>query len=128
MQATVTQDIGVAGPRWNDATRVLSFGSVNSREGKRRRLLLIARGSHCKEVRFRLIDVAPKMVHVELGETTPIGNGLATQTTLWIEIPKGSPSASYLGPEPSAMGEITLGTNYPQIPQLHIRVAFAVSE
>jgi hypothetical protein len=48
------------------------------------------------------------------------------QTPLTIELPRGLPGMTYLGTEPGECGEITLSTSHPLVPELKLRVRFAI--
>jgi hypothetical protein len=123
---TVVGDISIAGPGWNDQNAVLTLGTLSSREETVWRLLLVVRGPYSKEVQFTLIRTVPDLIEVDqqaLTQTTPIGDGTVTQTPLVIRIPEGSRPVNCLG---SKLGEILIGTSHPDIPELPIRVRFAV--
>ena len=102
------------------------MGTVDGRQGAQRRLLLIARGPHRKEVEFKPVRRIPDLLKVEVGKTTEINRGKATQTPLLIEIPIGSPRANYLGSEQAELGRIILQTNHPEVPEICIRIRFAI--
>ena len=123
---TVGSEISIVGRGWDDRAGVLSLGTVSSQEGAQRQLILLVHGPHRKEVDFRLVHSVPDLLKVKPGETTPIGEGLVTQTLLIIQIPTGSRPANHLGSRQGRLGEILIETNHPQVPQLRIRVSFAV--
>ena len=126
---TVVGDISIVGPGWDSKNGVLALGTISGREGIQRRLLLVTRGPHSREIQFTLLKTNPDLLEVdeeELKKTSKIASGSATpvtQTPLIIRIPKGSRPANYLGTE---FGEILINTSHPDIPQLRIRVRFAV--
>ena len=126
---TVVGDVSIVGPGWDDKNGVLALDTVSSREGIQRRLLLITRGPHSREIQFTLLKTDPDLLEVdeeELKKTSKIDSGSATpvtQTPLIIRIPKGSRPANYLG---TKFGEILIKTSHPDIPRLRIRVRFAV--
>jgi hypothetical protein len=126
LQGLVVGDISIVGPRWHADKGVLALNSVSGQEGGRWRLTILTRGPHRKEVKFKPVRVEPDLLKVELGETIPINDGVVMQTSLVIEIPKGSRPANYLGTVQSPAGRITIETNHPKAPRLEIRVAFAV--
>ncbi len=128
VQGSVTSDVSIAGPDWDDEHGVLNLGTVNSRQAVRRRLLLIVRGPYRKEVKFKPLENPDLPLRVSIGETTEINNGKVTQTPLIIEIPKGSRSANRMGDKPSDWGEITIETTHPQVPKVQIPVRFAVED
>jgi len=123
---TVVGEISIVGRGWDEENSLLTLDTVRSQEGAERRLLLVTRGPHCKEVEFKVVRTDPDLLQVDqqrLKETTPIGSGMVSQTPLIIRIPRGSRRADYLG---SKLGEILIQTNPPEIRELRIRVRFAV--
>lgn len=123
---TIGRDIAIAGRGWNDETGILDIGPVGRQEGALRKLILIARGPQHKQVQFTAGPRDPEMLQVELGERTELANGKATQTTLVIRIAKGSGHARYLGSEENGFGQIVILTTHPEIPELRLRVSFAI--
>jgi hypothetical protein len=105
---------------------MLNLGTVNGRAGAERRLLLIVRGPHGRETRFKVARVDPDFLQVELGKTTAIGGGAAVQTPLIVRIPQGSRPVSRLGTEEGKLGEIILETTHPLVPRVRILIRFAV--
>ena len=128
VEGTIGSDISIAGRGWDNQTGILSLGTINGREGAQRRLLLIVRGPHRKEVKFKPDRIVPELLKVQLGEATPIGNGEAIQTPLIIQIPKGSRSANHLGTEQGKLAEITILTSHPKVPVLRILLRFVIQE
>ena len=125
IQATVTGEIAVAGPNWDSDTGVLSFGTVASRTGARRRLFLIVRGPLRNQVTFRPVKIAPETLSVSLGRRSEL-NGTVTQTPLEIAIPPGAPAENHLGSDQGKLGQIILETTHPGVPKLRILVRFVV--
>ncbi len=127
VRGSLGSDISIVGRGWNSETGVLNFGTVASNEGARRTVMLVARGTHRKELKFKPILVVPDdVLKVEVGKTTPINKGAVTQTPVAIQIPKGSRAANHLGSEQGKLGEVLIETNHPQAPKLRIFVRFAV--
>lgn len=123
----VTGDITVVGQGWNEEANLLRLGTLNSEKGARRQLNLFARGPHRKEVDFQIIETFPKdLLQAKLEKTREINEGRSSQTPLIIEIPKGSRPANHLTSKQGKIGRILIKTGHPQIPQLNIRVSFAV--
>lgn len=126
VQGTVTGDIKIAGRDWNSEARLLRLGTVNSQEGALRKLYLFARGRHCQKVHFEIDQVRPAdLLHVKLGRRTE-NNRNSIQTTLLIEIPKGSPPANLISSQRDKLGLIVVKTGHPETPKLTIYVSFAV--
>lgn len=126
IMGTLVGDISVVGRGWNRDTGVLDLGTVESSRGLKRRLQLIVRGPHRRHVKFTLGEVTPDDLKISFGETKPIGEGAATQTPLFIEVPKGAKPGAYLGSRRNKYGRITIETNHPDVPQLTIPVKLAV--
>ena len=123
---TLVGDISIAGRGWNRDIGILVLGNVKSSAGLKRRLQLIVRGPHREKVKFTVAAIRPEALKVTFGETTSVGEGAATQTPLFIEIPKGAQPGAYLGPKRDKYGEILIETNHPLTPQLRIPVRFAI--
>jgi hypothetical protein len=128
VEGTVGGDITVAGEGWNAVAGAVNFGFVSPRSGAQRRLILVARGPHAKEVQFKLVRKEPELLHVTLEKTAPIGAGSATQTPLIIQIPKGSPPTNCLGSDQGKLGQIILETNLSRMPQVRISARFLIEE
>ena len=92
IEGTVGGDVTVTGEGWNASLGMLTVGFVSSHTGAQRRLILVARGPHRKEVKFKPIQIEPKFLRVELGKTTPIGDGTATQTAAVRPDSQGEPA------------------------------------
>jgi len=122
----VVSDIGIVGPGWNDEYGMLDFGTVSRRVTTVRRLLLIARGEHRHDLRFRPKQIDPELLEVTIGEPAGINDGAAVQTPLFVRIPEGSPSVNRLGSEQAKLGKVVLATGHPDTPELVLRVRLAV--
>jgi hypothetical protein len=105
---------------------LLTLGSVSARETTRRELKLLVRGEQAGNVEFTVRRVEPPQLEVHLGEAKPLSGGRVQQTPLTIELPRGLPGMTYLGTEPGECGEITLSTSHPLVPELKLRVRFAI--
>ena len=128
IQGSISGDIRIAGPGWDDENGVLDLGIVNNRQGLKQRMLLVVRGPYSKEVKFKAVENPALPIKISLGETAEINNGLATQTPLIVEIPSGSRTVSYLGRASSELAEITIETTHPKMPKIKIPVRFAVQD
>lgn len=126
VQGTVVSDISVVGSGWDAGRGQLTLNTVDSKEGLERRLLILTRGPHRKNIQYRIAEVSPPSLAASIGETQPIGAGLVTQTPLTVEIKKGAAPGNYLGGKDEPCGTITIETNHPKVPRLQLRVAFAV--
>jgi len=130
IRLTVLSDIDIVGPRdvWDPQTRVLSFGTVRSEEGRQRRLWLRVRGPYRQQVQLKSVVDLPDMLKVTLGDPQPINEGAVFRIPLIIEVPKGTSHTTHLGGEQGSFGEITIETNHPKLPKLSIHASFRVEE
>jgi hypothetical protein len=126
IRGTVVSDLAVVGRDWNDEQSVLTIGTVSTKEDVSRTLILIARGPFRDQVKFKVAEVWPDLLKVELPlPQVAAGQGLRQQPIV-IRIPQGTPPANYLGTETSKSGRVLLETNHPRAPKVLIRVRFAV--
>ena len=128
IEGSVGSDVAVAGEGWDATSGVVNLGFINGQTGAERRLVLVTHGPHGKEAKFTVVRREPELLHVKLGNTTPIGHGTATQTPLIIQIPKRSPPVNCLGSDQGNYGEIILGTNLPNTPKFRILARFLIEE
>jgi hypothetical protein len=135
VEGSVGTEIAVVGPNWDSEHDVLYLGMRKSKDGYRSRLLLVVHGPYRRETHFKLASPPPMPLQVSFGEMSLINNGQVTQTPLFIEIPKGSPSASHLGEAKTEKNDgtdesavIEIETTHPDTPKLRIPVRFAVEK
>ncbi len=129
IQVNVTGDITVVGRQWDNDARLLDLGTVGRSQGITRRLFLFVHGQYSETIDFTVKKVFPEdVLQVKLGEITRTGEGKSARVTLFIEIPKGSPPANHLSSQQGKLGSILIGTTHPHIPELSIRVRFAVTD
>ena len=126
IQGTVVSDISLAGPGWDRTRGRLALGTVDSREGIRRELILLIRGPHRHKVQFSLDRSDPSMLGVHFGKPGEINDGAVVQVPLTIEISPGSPAENRLGSNQSDLGHIWINTTHPQVKQIRVDVKFAV--
>ena len=69
LQGMVGGEIAVVGRDWNADTGILNLGTVSSRDGAQRRLMLVVRGPSRKGVTFKPVEVAPGFAESEPGPT-----------------------------------------------------------
>jgi hypothetical protein len=119
-------EITVAGHGWDPDTGILTLGRVPRREGLQRRLTLVVRGPWSKQVEFKPDHIEPSELKVTVGPRGEIGQGSVVQTPLIIDIPPGSPTASFAGTGQSKLAEIILATTHPKVPKLRIFVRFVI--
>jgi len=126
VKGSIGSDIAVVGAGWNNTEGVLTLGTVQSQVGLVRRLMLVARGPHRHEVKFKAVVRPSSPLRVGLGETVAIGGGATTQTPLTIEIPQRSRPVNHLGLDVGQYDPIILETTHPKVPQLRILVRYAI--
>jgi hypothetical protein len=130
VQGTVGSEISIVGKGWSEQTGVLSLGRIRSQEGATRQLFIRAGGADNTEVTYKLIEIYPDLLRVEVGKTLVEGGKVAL-TPLIIEIPKGSRPADHMGMAEEKLGRIVLETTHPTAKQstakqLRLLVRFAV--
>ena len=128
VEGTVAGDVLVAGRGWNAQTGTLSMGTVSRSRGAEWTLLVVARGPHAADVKLEPVEVVPQVLDVEVAPTQHVGAKALSQTRLTIRIPPGSEPAVHLGSGEGEPGRIVLRTNHPQVPELRMRVRFAVGQ
>jgi hypothetical protein len=128
IEGTVASDVFVAGRGWNAQTGTLSMGTVNRRRGAEWTLLVVVRGPHAADVKLEPVEVVPQVLDVSLGPTIHTSSKALSRTRLTIRIPSGSEPAVHLGSGHGEPGRIVLKSNHPQVPELRMRVRFAVAE
>ncbi|HPP52381.1 MAG TPA: DUF1573 domain-containing protein [Thermoguttaceae bacterium] len=126
VEVTVVSDISIFGPGWYEKAGILSFGWVQQGQGAERKLTIACRGPLSKKVQYQIVSVEPKFLQVELGNPSILGDGEASLTPLVVRIPANTEPVNYLGGESYPLGRILISTTHPQVPQLEIKVRFAV--
>ena len=126
VEVTVVSDISLFGPGWNEKSGILSFQPIRRGQEAERKLTLACRGSMSKQIRYQVVSVEPKILQVEIGQPNILREGQASLTPLVVRIPQGVEPTTYLGGDQYPLGRILLSTTHPQVPQLEIKVRFAV--
>ena len=124
-------DVVLVGPGWNSETGLLDIGELDGRSVTQRKLVILARGSNAKDMKFKVASVEPDYLDVKLGKTTVGDTDALSKTELLIEIPesknlKQKASVNYSGGKDGKFAEIVLETIQPPIRSFRIRVRFAV--
>ncbi len=125
---SVVGEISIAGRGWNARTGVLTMGSVSGSRGAKWPLVVVVRGPHAKDVRFKPVRTVPDFLEAELGSPRYISDKAISLTRLTIRIPPGSGPSTHRGAEQGQPGRITLRTNHPQVPDVNIQVRFTIGE
>lgn len=128
VQGTVVSDMSIVGRGWNAQTGVLSMGTVKCGEGADWPLLIVVRGPHAREVRFKPVRSVPDGLVVEMESSQYVADTGLGLTRLRIRIPPGSEPSTHLGDDRGELGEITIQTDPPVLPDVNIRVRFAVAK
>ena len=126
VQGTMGSQLIVAGFGWEEHAGVLTLGTVAAAKGTERKLYVVARGPHARQVKLDPVRVVPDLLKVEVGPGKQLGDGAVIRIPLTIRIPPGSRAANYLGSRADELGQIVLQTGHPQQPELRILVRFAV--
>jgi len=126
VEGTVGSEIAVAGFGWDEQAGVLTLGTVAMAKGTTRKLQVVVRGPHAKNVKLKPVKIVPDLLSVEVGQPQPIGHGAVTQIPVTVRIPPGNRAANHLGSKASDLGQIILATGHPTQPELRILVRFAV--
>lgn len=126
VEGAVGREIDVAGFGWDEQTGVLTLGTVAIAKGTTRKLQVVVRGPHAKNLKLKPVKIVPDLLKVDVVQGKPIGQGAVIQIPLTIRIPPGGPAANYLGSKASDLGQIVFETGHPQQPELRILVRFAV--
>lgn len=128
VQGTVVSDVSVVGRGWNAQTGMLSMGTVRRSEGADWPLLIVVRGPHAREVRFKPVRNVPDGLIVEMESSQYVADTGLGLTRLRIRIPPGSEPSTHLGNERGEAGEVTIQADPPVLPNVNFRVRFAVAE
>lgn len=123
----VVGDITLHGGKWNDDAGVLNLGMVPSDQGASSRMLLSVKGQHAADTEFELISTDPKELEVEIGETNRRRDDVY-HTYLTVSIPQGTRPMIHLNTPQGDDGLIRLKTTHPNVPEVQVRVRFAVTE
>jgi len=118
--------VSIVDPNWDQDRGVLRLGTIDRKKGISRQLKLMIRGPHRREIQFQEPRTQPDSLKATLGQPQDLGNVLAVP--LSIEIPPGAPVANHLGYNAGEMGEITIASNQPEMGDVRVNVAFAVTD
>jgi len=122
----VVSDLSIVGSGWRSDVGVLTLGSVPSKSGLSRELMLLLRGEHRDRIEVEPKELDPPWLKVSLGERSKL-NESVDQMPLVVEIPPGQAPSIHLGTDQGAMGTIVLGVkNYPGLGEIRMRVKFVV--
>lgn len=91
-------------------------------------LLIVVRGPHAREVRFKPVRSVPDGLVVEMESSQYVADTGLGLTRVRIRIPPGSEPSTHLGDDRGELGEIAIQADPPVLPDVNIRVRFAVAE
>ncbi len=126
VQGNISSEVSVVGPRWSRDANALMMGIVDSAVGATETLLIRVGGPNRKEVGFKLTEIVPDFLEVELGEPSESPDGRLAVFKLIVRVPKGTRPASHLGPKRANLGRISFESTHPDSPDLDVYVRFAV--
>lgn len=121
----VSINAGGGGAVWNKSKGVLRLGSFASAEGKKAKLTLAVRGEYGEELKWEVVEVDPACLQVSVGKSKPLGPK-RLHFPIQIEIPSGTAPVVRLGEPISSDAHIVLRSNNEKIPDVRMRVHFAV--
>ena len=124
---TVVGDITIAGRGYNAGQRVLRLGHVVQDQGKKTAFFLTSKGPLRETVRptIKLVEPA-EALSANFGEAKSLAT--AVMHPLTVEVPAGAPYTNRLGNDQEhPAGRIVIETNHPSIPEIELRVRFAVA-
>ena len=121
----VVGDVSVFGPGWNAQRGLLRMGSFSGKQGKKVSLKVAIRGEHGKEAKLEVAEVDPPQLQVSLGKPKKMGAGLV-HVPLMVEVPAGTAPIVRLGEPISSDAFIVLRSAVAEIPDVRLRVGFAV--
>ncbi len=120
----VVGDVSIFGPGWNAPKGLLRMGSFTRDKGKTVKLKVAIRGEHAREARFEVAEIDPPQLKATLGEPQQMGKLL--HVPLMVEVPAGTAPIVRLGEPVSSDAHIVLRSKHEEIPDVRLRVRFAV--
>jgi hypothetical protein len=125
----VMGSVTISGRNWNEDQGVLRLGTVNSSEGAKAELNILARdevaAEMASEASFEVVSCDPPELKVSVGQPKRLSDQLVA-TPLMIEVPPGTPPMVRLETSQGDEGSIVLRSTLSNAPQLTIKVRFAV--
>ena len=135
IEMNVVSDISVIGPNFRSNKNLLIWGGAASGDkDNRKKLFLIVKGRHQKEVDFKLVEADPEgVLTAEFGEPVDVKREIdgvetviARRFPMDVIIKKGSSGVQRLGNFQGPLGTLKLSTNHPEIDVFTIQVKFSV--
>ncbi len=121
----VVGDVSIFGPGWSARRGLLRMGSFPSSKGHAVSLKLSVRSERAQGAQWEVAEVDPPQLKVTFGEPRQISEKLL-HLPLKVEVPAGTSPLVRLGEPVSSDAHIVLRSNIEQIPEVRLRVHFAV--
>ena len=122
----VVGDVSIFHPAWQEKKGLLRMGTFASKEGKMIKLTVAVRGEHSKDTRLEVAEVDPPALLATLGEPKQMGPNFIKHVPLELEVPPGTSPMVRLGEPISSDAYVILKSNNGEIPDVRLRVQFAV--
>ena len=121
--------VSIYGRNWSEEQQVLRMGTVQSDEGGKAELHIVARDEVAAEMSagatFEVVSCDPSELKAVIGKPNRISDDMVS-TPVTIEVPPGTPPMVRLDTSQGEEGHIVLRSTLPDAPQLTINVRFAV--
>ena len=121
----VVGEVSIFGPGWNGQTGLLRMGSFAGKSGKQVQLNVAIRGEHGPDAELQVAEVDPPQLQATLGEPKAMG-AKRLHIPLLVEVPAGTAPIVRLGEPIGSEAHIVLRSSHPEIPDVRLRVRFAV--
>ncbi len=121
----VVGDVSIFGPGWNAPVGLLRMGTFPGDQGKVVKLKVAIRGEFAQQARLEVAEVDPPQLKVTVGEPRQMSEKLM-HVPLVVEVPAGTSPIVRLGEPVSSDAHIVLRSNHEEIPDMRLRVQFAV--
>ncbi len=127
---TIVGDLSIAGQNYDAESRTLHMGHVSQANGKKLKLFLTAKGPHREDVKPTVNRVEPSdWLSITFDPPRRLKQGAAIMHVATVEVPAGSPFVNRLGTTTDhPPGRIVIQTNHPEIPEIDLKILFAVAQ
>jgi hypothetical protein len=121
----VSSDISLIGGKVVSDQNMINLETLPAGQGAKVSAFLLVKGPHRDDVQFKIKSIDPENMQVTLDP--PQGQGTQViRHALRVEIPAAAPSVNRLGTDVAPYGAIVLETTHPDVPELTIKVRFAI--
>ena len=121
----VVGDVSIFHPAWQEKKGLLRMGTFASKEGKKVKVTVAVRGEHEEGTQLEVAEVDPPELLATLEEPKQMGAKLK-HIPLTLEVPVGTSPMVRLGEPISSDATVVLKSNNGNIPEVRLRVQFAV--